>query len=420
MNDVYVDDVLKRWLVELVRATRVLDDVAMGASVRGSPALERGVRAWALLHGRDYVVPVDVEQLFVPGSTPPRLPLRLSSRARASGWAEAIEDFRRQCLELAPVPGSEEDLLFEGPAPGCPGQAVSRTPEEVPRVPGAPPAKEPSERRAGQYSTYGQAPRALDPAASGVRRRRRACPAGATAGQGAVTLPLVPRGRLVGLSFGTIELPAGDGLGCRRVAPVPGRRQPAHDRLGGFGPPLNGRERDEFIVRERFAEEAPAWSSSPTGGRRWRSSSPRCPGSTRRRRCADGRAHSSRARQAVGGFVGYVDFAEGEAYWLPPQGGRRLWELREERLPSDLFAAPGGSVADAVLHLIEHGKAVTPGSFVFCLSDFSDPPPWTFGSRRSSAASTSCPSSSRDPMWEQSFPDVAGIVLPMWTRDRAG
>jgi MoxR-like ATPase len=118
VHDVYVDDVLKRWLVELVRATRVLDDVAMGASVRGSLALERAVRAWALLHGRDYVIPIDVEQLFVPVISH-RLVFRSGflARARASGWEEAIEDFRRQCLELAPVPGSEEDPLFEGPPP---------------------------------------------------------------------------------------------------------------------------------------------------------------------------------------------------------------------------------------------------------------------------------------------------------------
>ena len=120
VHEVYVDDVLKRWLVELVRATRVLDDVAMGASVRGSLALERAARAWALLHGRDYVVPVDVEQLFVPVISH-RLVFRSGflARARASGWAEAIEDFRRQCLELAPVPGSEEDPLFEGPHPAA-------------------------------------------------------------------------------------------------------------------------------------------------------------------------------------------------------------------------------------------------------------------------------------------------------------
>jgi MoxR-like ATPase len=120
VQSVYVDDVLKRWLVELVRATRVLDDVAMGASVRGSLALERAARAWALLHGRDYVIPVDVEQLFVPVISH-RLVFRSGflARARSSGWVAAIDDFRRQCLELAPVPGSEEDPLFEGPHPAA-------------------------------------------------------------------------------------------------------------------------------------------------------------------------------------------------------------------------------------------------------------------------------------------------------------
>jgi MoxR-like ATPase len=118
VQNVYVDSVLKRWLVELVRATRALDDVAMGASVRGSLALERAARAWALLHGREYVVPGDVEHLFVPVISH-RLVFRSGflARARSSGWVEAIEDFRRQCLEVAPVPGSEDDPFFEGPRP---------------------------------------------------------------------------------------------------------------------------------------------------------------------------------------------------------------------------------------------------------------------------------------------------------------
>ena len=49
-----------------MRATREADGVAIGASVRGSLALERAARAWALLDGRDYVTPVDVERLFLP------------------------------------------------------------------------------------------------------------------------------------------------------------------------------------------------------------------------------------------------------------------------------------------------------------------------------------------------------------------
>ena len=113
---VYVDDVLHRWIVELVRATREQDSVVIGSSVRGSLALERAARAWALLNGRSYVVPEDVERLFVPVLvhrvvfTP-----GFVARARATGWTEAIEEFRRSCLELAPRPGSEEDPLFEQP-----------------------------------------------------------------------------------------------------------------------------------------------------------------------------------------------------------------------------------------------------------------------------------------------------------------
>jgi MoxR-like ATPase len=112
---VYVDDVLHRWVVELVRATREQESVVIGSSVRGSLALERAARAWALLDGRSYVIPEDIERLFAPVLvhrvvfTP-----AFVARARASGWTEAIEAFRLSCLELAPQPGSEEDPLFEG------------------------------------------------------------------------------------------------------------------------------------------------------------------------------------------------------------------------------------------------------------------------------------------------------------------
>ena len=112
---VYVDEVLHRWVVELVRATRESDAVVIGSSVRGSLALERAARAWALVDGRSFVMPEDIERLFVPVLahrvvfTP-----GFVARARASSWPEAIEEFRAGCLEVAPRPGSEEDPLFEG------------------------------------------------------------------------------------------------------------------------------------------------------------------------------------------------------------------------------------------------------------------------------------------------------------------
>jgi MoxR-like ATPase len=107
VQQVYIDEMVRRWIVELVSATRRLDSIAMGASVRGSLALERAARAWALLNGRNYVVPEDVERLFVPLIVH-RVVFKsaLLARARAGGWDAAIEDFREQCFQLAPRPGA--------------------------------------------------------------------------------------------------------------------------------------------------------------------------------------------------------------------------------------------------------------------------------------------------------------------------
>ena len=48
------------------------ESVVIGSSVRGSLALERAARAWALLDGRGYVIPEDIERLFVPVLDPSR------------------------------------------------------------------------------------------------------------------------------------------------------------------------------------------------------------------------------------------------------------------------------------------------------------------------------------------------------------
>jgi MoxR-like ATPase len=117
---VYVDAVIHRWLVELVRTTREQEAVVIGSSVRGSLALERAARAWALVHGRGYVIPDDVERLFVPVLVH-RVVFTPSfvARARASSWEQAIAEFRATCLEMAPRPGSEEDPIFEHPRPSA-------------------------------------------------------------------------------------------------------------------------------------------------------------------------------------------------------------------------------------------------------------------------------------------------------------
>jgi MoxR-like ATPase len=108
VHDVYIDPVLRRWVIRLVRATREAEGVAIGASVRGSLALERAARAWALLEGREFVTPVDVERSFLP-VVMHRIVFTPSfvATAREIGWSEAAERFRAQCAEIAPRPGEE-------------------------------------------------------------------------------------------------------------------------------------------------------------------------------------------------------------------------------------------------------------------------------------------------------------------------
>src|SRR5579885_2212996 len=66
VSSVFLHEAVSRWIVDLVRATREIEIVAIGSSVRGTLALNRAARAWAVLHSRRYVTPDDVERLFVP------------------------------------------------------------------------------------------------------------------------------------------------------------------------------------------------------------------------------------------------------------------------------------------------------------------------------------------------------------------
>ncbi len=109
--DVFVHEAVARWTVELVRATRQLDIVAIGSSVRGTLALNRAARAWAVLHSRRYVTPEDVEQLFIPVLLH-RILFRPSflAQIRDLGWDAACLDVRERAIELAPKPGFDIDL----------------------------------------------------------------------------------------------------------------------------------------------------------------------------------------------------------------------------------------------------------------------------------------------------------------------
>ena len=65
-NDVKLHEDLRKYIVSLAAQTRDSDQFWLGVSPRGSLALAQAARALALLRGRDYTVPDDVYELFVP------------------------------------------------------------------------------------------------------------------------------------------------------------------------------------------------------------------------------------------------------------------------------------------------------------------------------------------------------------------
>jgi MoxR-like ATPase len=66
VKDVHIAEQVKTYVVGVVNATRSHPDVYLGASPRGSLALARASQAYALIQGRDFVLPDDVKALAGP------------------------------------------------------------------------------------------------------------------------------------------------------------------------------------------------------------------------------------------------------------------------------------------------------------------------------------------------------------------
>jgi uncharacterized protein (DUF58 family) len=171
--------------------------------------------------------------------------------------------------------------------------------------------------------------------------------------------------------------------------------------------------RDEFVVRERFAEEAPKivivcdrrpqmahfasplpWLDKPEAMR-----------------------HTVElvlaSAGAAGGFVGYLDYADGDPHWRQPKGERKLIELKDERLWSMEYGGPADWLERSFEHLANHPRAVSPGTFVFVLSDFVPAAPDDVWLTAIANRWDLVPVVIQDPVWEQSFPDVSGIVVSL-------
>jgi len=229
-----------------------------------------------------------------------------------------------------------------------------------------------------------------------------------------LTFTLVPRRRVIGLSFGTMRsLHRGAGTDVAGSRPYrPGDGTDAID-WAASARLSTARGSDEFLVRERFAEEAPnviivcdrrpsmsyyalplPWLDKPLAMRRVVELILASAG-------------------AAGGFVGYLDYADGNPHWRQPKGERKMIELQDPRLWSTEFDGPPDWLERSIAHLAEHPRAVAAGTFVFVLSDFVPAASKEMWLTAVAHRWDIVPVVIQDPTWEQSFPDVSGIVVSL-------
>lgn len=102
IKNVFVSDGVKRYIVEIVRATRESGDVYLGSSPRGSLSLFRASQARAVLNGRDYVLPDDVKALSA-SILAHRIVVDPASRMRNITSKLIVEEI----IHALPVPGGE-------------------------------------------------------------------------------------------------------------------------------------------------------------------------------------------------------------------------------------------------------------------------------------------------------------------------
>ena len=101
VKEIYVDPLIKQYIVGLANATREHESVYLGASPRGSLALFRTSQAKALLEARDFVTPDDVKELALVA-----LGHRIILSPGAKVKGVTVGDVVANCLARVPVPGA--------------------------------------------------------------------------------------------------------------------------------------------------------------------------------------------------------------------------------------------------------------------------------------------------------------------------
>lgn len=97
-REVYIHPELMNYMVSLVQASRNHNRVASGISPRGTLAFMRAVQGYALVCGRDYVIPEDIKEVAVPVLAH-RLSMQVSFDA-----SKAAQQVIMELLTVLPMP----------------------------------------------------------------------------------------------------------------------------------------------------------------------------------------------------------------------------------------------------------------------------------------------------------------------------
>jgi MoxR-like ATPases len=102
VKHIFVADEVKRYIVDIIRATRDNQDVYLGSSPRGSLNLFKAAQIFAAMNQRDYVIPDDVKYLVEPVLSH-RIILNPTARLKHITSATLLHELMLQI----PVPGGK-------------------------------------------------------------------------------------------------------------------------------------------------------------------------------------------------------------------------------------------------------------------------------------------------------------------------
>ncbi|MFM7072951.1 MAG: AAA family ATPase [Planctomycetota bacterium] len=105
VREVFMDEKVRRYLLQIIHDTREHEDVALGASPRAAIAFFRASQAMAAIRGRNYVLPDDVKRVSGPVLTH-RMILKPESRLRKVLASKVVEDIIAE-LAVPTVAGAQ-------------------------------------------------------------------------------------------------------------------------------------------------------------------------------------------------------------------------------------------------------------------------------------------------------------------------